>query len=192
MLFLRGKNGILWLTGYLIWSFVDYFCVSIIKLKQVVFMRALIFPLDKLTSSTIWTLVSSKIYISPLTRVSSKTSVHTSFTGFSFSGWTGWGRASGEIKHLRIREECSLSFKGGFVLPWCCFCLFCPNSNLQHWNGETVSNRLRPSSPGGHRYCFWPDKVTTSVWSSQIHPHNMEQHTVFTTDILARNSRVNG
>lgn len=30
----EDKNDISWLTGYLIWSFVDYFCVSIMKLNK--------------------------------------------------------------------------------------------------------------------------------------------------------------
>lgn len=30
----EDKNDISWLTGYLIWSFVDYFCVSIVKLNK--------------------------------------------------------------------------------------------------------------------------------------------------------------
>lgn len=49
------KNGILWLTGYLIWSFVDYFCVSIIKLNKTGGFHedsSRPFPLDKLASST--------------------------------------------------------------------------------------------------------------------------------------------
>lgn len=39
----RIKNGISWLTGYLIWSFVDYFCV-VYEIKQwVVFMTTLLY-----------------------------------------------------------------------------------------------------------------------------------------------------
>ena len=30
----EDKNDISWLTGYLIWSFVDYFCVSVMKLNK--------------------------------------------------------------------------------------------------------------------------------------------------------------